>query len=61
MNKHPLLYEFLKVDHSILDSKKGIKNFSKKLLAILADLNKMNSFMTDNKMMQNGVYRISDF
>jgi len=61
LNKHPLLYEFLKVDHSILDCKKGIKNFSKKLLAILADLNKMNSFMTDNKMMQNGVYRISDF
>jgi hypothetical protein len=41
----------LKVDHSIIDSKKGIKNFSKKLLAALADLNKMNSFMTDNKMM----------
>ena len=57
---HPLVVEFLKIDHSKVDSKIGMKEFSKKLIQKEQELQKISSYYGKQKM-QNGVYRVTSF
>ena len=60
MHKHPLVYEFLQIDHEMVDPKWGLKNFQKKLIEELSNLKKLNSIFTSNKIMKNDIYRICE-
>ena len=41
---HPLVLEFLKIDHSKIDSKIGMREFNRKLITAETDLQKMSGF-----------------
>lgn len=55
---HPLVYEFLKVDHHSVDRRNGMRNFSKELQNKEAMFQKMSTYYNKEKM-SNGIYRIT--
>jgi hypothetical protein len=57
---HPLVVEFLKTDHSKVDPKIGMKEFSKKLIAKEQELTKISSYYGKQKI-NNGIYRVTSY
>lgn len=55
---HPLLFEFLKVDHHNLDKKIGLRNFTKKLQHEEDQINKKSSFF-GKEIVSNGLFRVT--
>ena len=53
---HPLVVEFLKIDHSAIDNKIGMKEFSKKLTKEEDLLKKLNS---NKEKVNNRVFRVT--
>ena len=54
----PLVLEFLKIDHHKIDSKFGMKDFTKRLMYEETELNKKASFF-NKEVSKNGLYRIT--
>lgn len=57
---HPLVIEFLKIDHHGIDSKLGMKDFTKKLQTHEQSLQKLTTFYSKQKM-ANHVYRVTSY
>jgi hypothetical protein len=60
LSSHPLVVEFLKTDHSKIDAKIGMREFSKKLIAKEQELQKISSYYGKQKM-HNRIYRVTSF
>ena len=55
-----MVTEFFKIDHHSIDSKLGMKEFTKKLQTHEQSLQKLAGFLSKQKM-SNGIYRVTSY
>ena len=58
---HPLVLEFLKIDHHRVDRKNGLRDFSKRLAKQEQDLLKISGTYFNRAYMKNEIYRVASF
>jgi hypothetical protein len=58
LSSHPVLLEFLKIDHKKIDEKYGLKDFTKRLAFEETELTKKSGLFT-KEILNNGIYKIT--
>ena len=58
LSAHPIVLEFLKIDHHKIDDKFGLKDFTKRLTYEESELVKKSSYFS-KEVIKNGIYRVT--